>query len=166
MGYDKHLFLLQPQSVDLTGLTPFYRSVLQAWWVLTPKRNTVSTPGTWIFEEPLLGNNFIDSPILASASLRSKLREAGVVKLGHLLKTPVPQLAELLSIRSHRLLLRLVEQARAALPGALRAFAVDSLDRWDNCEYVFPCLKVCPAVGQWRPEDCGLLDWGKSVEVD
>ena len=34
LGYDKHLFLLQPQSMDLTGLTPIYQSVLQAWQVL------------------------------------------------------------------------------------------------------------------------------------
>lgn len=38
MGYDKHLFLLEPQTVDLTGLTAFYQSVLQAWQVLTHKR--------------------------------------------------------------------------------------------------------------------------------
>lgn len=33
LGYDKHLFLLKQQSLDLTGLTPFYQTVLQAWQI-------------------------------------------------------------------------------------------------------------------------------------
>ena len=37
LGYDKHLFLIQHQAVDLTGLTSFYRSVLRAWQILTSK---------------------------------------------------------------------------------------------------------------------------------
>ena len=45
LGYDKHLFLLRPQSMDLTGLTPFYQSVVQAWQVFTSHRKAVMTPG-------------------------------------------------------------------------------------------------------------------------
>ena len=88
------------------------------------------------------------------------------MKLGHLLKTPVPQLAELLRIRSHWLLFRLEEQVRASLPEALRAFAVDSSDLWDNCEYVFSSLNFSPAVGQWQPEDGGLLILRASALMD
>ena len=31
LGYDKHLFLLRSEDMDLTGLTPFYKSVIEAW---------------------------------------------------------------------------------------------------------------------------------------
>ena len=58
LGYDKQLFLVQPQSVDTeTGLPSFYLSVLQAWQTVTAKRRTGTTPGMWIFEEPLFGND-------------------------------------------------------------------------------------------------------------
>ncbi|KAI3357946.1 hypothetical protein L3Q82_016322 [Scortum barcoo] len=66
LAYDKHLFLLQPQSLNLTGLTPFYQSVLQTWQVLTFHRKDEKTPGMWLFEEPLFGNNFITSQVLSS----------------------------------------------------------------------------------------------------
>lgn len=77
------------------------------------------------------------------------------MKLGHLLKTSVPHLPDLLNIKSCWLVLWLVEDVSASLhPEALRVFAVDSSDLRDNdCEYVFPSLAVCPAVGQWQPED-------------
>ena len=156
LGYDKHLFLLRPQSKDLTGLTPFYQSVVQAWQVFTYHREAVMTPGMWLFEEPLFGNNFITSQVLCSVSLRSRLREAGCVKLGHLMKTSIPHLAERTNIRPNRLLCRLVEEVCASLPEVLRAFAEDRTisDQWDDeYEYAFPSLTVSPAVGQWQDEE-------------
>ncbi|TWW77691.1 Transposon TX1 uncharacterized 149 kDa protein ORF 2 [Takifugu flavidus] len=169
LGYDKHLFLLQPQSMDLTGLTPFYQSVLKAWQVLSFKHKAVTIPGMWIFEEPLFGNSIITSRVLSSASLRSRLRDAGVVKLGHLLKTSVPDLSDRLNMRSSRLLLQLVREVCASLPEALRVFVLDPSvsELWDDeCEYVFPSLAVCPAVGQWQPEEDDLLSLKSSVSVD
>ncbi len=156
LGLDKHLFLVQAHGMDFTGLTPFYQSVLQAWQVFTFQPKAVRTPGMWVFEEPLVGNSFISSQVLSSVSLRSRLTEAGIVKLGHLMKTSIPRLAELLNIRSNRLLLRLVEEVCASLPAALRAFAEDRTlsDQWDDeYEYVFPSLAVSPAVGVWQDED-------------
>lgn len=117
-------------------------------------------PGMWLFEEPLISNAFITSQVLSSASMRSRLREAGCVKLGHLMKLSIPELADLLDVRSNRLLLRLVEEVCASLPGALRAYAVDRTlsDQWDDeHEYIFPSLAVSPAVGQWQDEDDLLL---------
>ncbi|TWW77693.1 Transposon TX1 uncharacterized 149 kDa protein ORF 2 [Takifugu flavidus] len=169
LGYDKHLFLLQPQSMDLTGLTPFYQSVLKAWQVLSFKHKAVTIPGMWIFEEPLFGNSIITSRVLSSASLRSRLRDAGVVKLGHLLKTSVPDLSDRLNMRSSRLLLQLVREVCASLPEALRVFVLDPSvsELWDDeCEYVFPSLAVCPAVGQWQPEEDDLLSLKSSLSVD
>ena len=114
----------------------------------------------WLFEEPLFGNNFITSQVLCSFSLRSRLREAGCVKLGHLMKTSIPHLAERTNIRPNRLLCRLVEEVCASLPEVLRASAEDRTisDQWDDeYEYVFPSLTVSPAVGQWQDEEDILL---------
>ena len=170
LGYDKQLFLVQPQSVDTeTGLTSFYLSVLQAWQTLTAKRKTGTTPGMWVFEEPLFGNDIITSQVLSSASLRVRLIEAGRVKLGHLLKTSVPHLADMLCIRSTRVLLRLVEEVCASLPVGLRAFAENRTlsDQWDGeCEYVFPSLVVSPVVGQWQSEEDDLLSLKNPESTD
>lgn len=61
LGYNKHLFLLQHEHMDLTGLTPFYQLLLQAWWTLMDKCEAVLSPGMWVFEKPLLENSFITS---------------------------------------------------------------------------------------------------------
>lgn len=53
LGLDKQLFLLESSKMDLTGLTPFYRSVLNAWQTLNVIRNPDPRPGMWLFEEPL-----------------------------------------------------------------------------------------------------------------
>lgn len=161
LGYDKHLLLLQPHSIDLTGATPFYQSVLQPWQVQSFRREAVMTPRTWLFEEPLFRGGFIRSQVLSLVSLRSRLRDVGCVKLGHLMKTSIPHLAELLlmlNIGSNRLLLRVVENLCSSLPGVLRVFVEDRTlsEQWDDeCEYIFPALS--PSVGQWQDEDDILL---------
>lgn len=68
--------------------------------------------------------------------MRSGLREAGNVTLDHGLNNWVPHFADLLSIKSSRLLLWLVEEVCASLPEDLRKFAVDN--------------SVSPAVGLCR----------------
>lgn len=97
----------------------------------------------WILED-LLGRGLFTSRAL-SVSLRSRLMEGGCVKLGHLMRTSIVHLSELLSIRSRRLLLRLVEEVRVSLPEALRAFSEDRtvLEQWeDGAEYSFPSLTI------------------------
>lgn len=55
----------------------------------------------------------------------------------------------------------------ASLPEAFKAFAVDSSDLWDkSCEYDFPSLTVCLAVGQRQLEEDGLLSLRTSVWTD
>ncbi|KAJ3582193.1 hypothetical protein NHX12_015766, partial [Muraenolepis orangiensis] len=44
-GYHKQLFLLNPEELDLSGLTPFYTSVLQAWHTFKFTRATSEMPG-------------------------------------------------------------------------------------------------------------------------
>ncbi|KAI3369584.1 hypothetical protein L3Q82_024491, partial [Scortum barcoo] len=72
-----------------------------------------------------------ENEVLSSVSLRSRLKEVGCVKLGHLMKTSITHLDELLNIR---LLLRLVKEVCASLPEVLRAFAEDCTlsDQWDD----------------------------------
>ena len=52
LGLDKHIFLLKREGCDLSGLTPFYESVMQAWRVLDKSRKASMLPGMWLFEEP------------------------------------------------------------------------------------------------------------------
>ena len=164
LGYDKHLFLLKPEEIDLTGLTPFYHSVMKAWQVLRANRVPDATPGMWLFEEPLFHNDFIVSRVLSSASVRNSLREAGCVKLGHLLKatrTSVEELGERAGIRSSRRLQMMVKEVRGSLPGPYRAFIDQQTvcDQWDDeGEYVFPALTVSAAVEDWQ-EDGGFLSF-------
>ncbi len=74
LGYSKQFFLLKLEEVQVTGLTSFYDSVLQAWQILKVSRDPSALPGMWIFEEPLFYNDFLYVNSLKSASLRSALR--------------------------------------------------------------------------------------------
>ena len=72
------------EAVDLTGLSAFFTSLLEAWEVLKVDREPAAIPGQWKCQEPLFHNCFINASILTSVSISSVLREADCVKLGHL----------------------------------------------------------------------------------
>ena len=110
------------------------------------------------FEEPLFRNCcFLFSDPRSSVSMQSQLTGAGCLKLGHPMKISVPRLAELLNIRSHRLLVRLVEEVCRSLPDTLRAFLLRNI-LWDEeHKYVFPSLTVSAAVGHWEEEISDIL---------
>lgn len=96
---------------------------------------------------------FFTSQLFSSVSMRSKLREAGCVKLGHLMKTCVTRLSELLNIHSQRLVLNLVKEICVSLPGSFRTFVGNHIlsNQWDDeYEYVFHSLTVSPAVESWQ----------------
>ncbi|KAJ3586247.1 hypothetical protein NHX12_012647 [Muraenolepis orangiensis] len=161
-GYHKQLFLLNPEELDLSGLTPFYTSVLQAWHTFKFTRATSEMPGMWVFEEPLFFNGLLRARTLQSASLRTSLREAGCTKVGHLMKAKATSL-EALRRRSNtssiRILDQVVKEVCAALPESLRAFAEDAdlCEQWiEDGDYSFPSLEVTPAVGDWH-EGAGQL---------
>ncbi|KAJ3605666.1 hypothetical protein NHX12_027711 [Muraenolepis orangiensis] len=161
-GYHKQLFLLNPEELDLSGLTPFYTSVLQAWHTFKFTRATSEMPGMWVFEEPLFFNVLLRARTLQSASLRTSLREAGCTKVGHLMKAKATSL-EALRRRSNtssiRILDQVVKEVCAALPESLRAFAEDAdlCEQWlEDGDYSFPSLEVTPAVGDWH-EGAGQL---------
>ncbi|KAL7389733.1 hypothetical protein ABVT39_008789 [Epinephelus coioides] len=158
-------------GVDLSGLTPFYSSVLQAWRILRLSRAGEETAGMWVFEEPLFLNSFIRTQTLQSESLRSSLTEAGCTKLGHLMRltsTSVDLLRERANVTSARLIHRVVEEVLAALPPRLRAFARDEsvCGQWvEGAEHSFPSLSVGPAVGEWQ-EGAGQLLSLKTPNLD
>ncbi len=56
MGLDRHLFLMNINKLDLTGLTSFYRSVLRAWSYFEFSREFDGVQRLWLREEPLLFN--------------------------------------------------------------------------------------------------------------
>lgn len=53
LGYDKQLFPLQSEDLDLNGLSSFYSSVLHSWQMYKIVHAVIVTPGMWLFEEPL-----------------------------------------------------------------------------------------------------------------
>lgn len=55
LSYDRHLFLLDLEDVDLTGLTPFYSSVLQAWKFFRATRDQAAPPGLFLVPGTLSG---------------------------------------------------------------------------------------------------------------
>ncbi|KAJ3582744.1 hypothetical protein NHX12_000281 [Muraenolepis orangiensis] len=159
-GFDKHLFLLKAPAYEITGLAPFYCSVINAWKILSFTRPPDPQPGMWLFEEPLFDTGFFPGTLLpSSATLRNAFVEAGVVKLGHLAGSSTEELAEVTGIRSIRVLENLVDEVWQSLSPSHRTFALDAdlADQWrKGHDYVFPALSVGPAVGEWREED-GLL---------
>ncbi|KAJ3595663.1 hypothetical protein NHX12_004966, partial [Muraenolepis orangiensis] len=157
--YHKQLFLLTPEELDLSGLTPFYTSVLQAWHIFKFTRATSEMPGMWVFEEPLFFNGLLRTRTLQSASMQTSLREAGCTTVGHLMKAKATSL-EALRRRSNTSSIRiLVKEVCAALQESLRAFAEDAdlCEQWiEDGDYSFPSLQVTPAVGDWY-EGAGQL---------
>lgn len=64
LGYDKQLFLLHQENMDLCGLSLFYCSVLEAWQIFCFKHVSEEKPGMWLFEEPLFFNGLIPTKTL------------------------------------------------------------------------------------------------------
>uniref|UniRef100_A0A671WHQ0 Reverse transcriptase domain-containing protein n=1 Tax=Sparus aurata TaxID=8175 RepID=A0A671WHQ0_SPAAU len=171
LGYDKQLFLLKLEDVDISGLTPFYTSVLQAWQVFKIERNKKETRGMWLFEEPLFFSDLLKSKTLQSASLRAKFREAGCTKLGHLLKTTATSVdapRDNSNITSSRIINRVLEEVCAELPPPLRTFVEDRVncEQWsEESEYGFPSVSVTPALGEWQQGGGQLLS-SKTPHLD
>lgn len=64
LGYDRQLFLLSPGAVDITALTPFYRSVLSAWHQTVTVKRSIACPEGWVLQEPLIHNPLLPVRIL------------------------------------------------------------------------------------------------------
>ena len=159
MGFDKHLFLMTMPEAVLAGLTPFYRSMLEAWKVFSASRTADTPVGMWLFEEPLFFNPFLPSALLSSAVLRSRLVATGYTKLGHLMSTGTAAVSERTGIRSGRLLDQVMAEVQRSLPADYLSFLNDPsvIAQWrEGCQYDFPELTVSPAV-EWTEDERHLL---------
>ena len=102
----------------------------------------------------------MNSTTLSCAGLRARLREAGCVKLGHLVGASGNHLREVVGFRSSRVAERIVEEVCASLPRPARDYVTNLAhsSHWEEgVDYVFPPLTVTPAIGGWLEEGGGLL---------
>ncbi len=163
MGLDRHLFLMDTESVDLSGLTPFYRSILKAWGILSKSRNLKDVHGSWTREEPLLHNPIVDVGIFNSASMRITLRNAGITKIGHFITTngwmSAEMLAAKLGVRSIRLMQRLLNDLRECLPMNFKS----CLEANEDMDVYFPELKIVSAFDAFEEREGCLLNFRTPV---
>ncbi|KAK3534744.1 hypothetical protein QTP86_024079, partial [Hemibagrus guttatus] len=162
MGLDKHLFLMNLRETGLANLTPFYRSVLEAWRILSFSRMPDATAGAWLLEEPLFNNHLLNPRVLCSASLCSRLRTSGYTKLGHIVSTGWAAVRERTRIRSQRLLDKLAAETVGSLPAAYQELLNDPtvIDQWrEGGQYEFPSLNISAAVEEWQEDERLILSF-------
>ncbi|KAI4899223.1 hypothetical protein NFI96_000470 [Prochilodus magdalenae] len=135
LGYDLQLFWIRLAEVSLSGLTPFYRSLLQVWKTVFEVSRGAGLSGAWIREEPLLYNPLLQTRLLSSSSIRACLLRSGCTKLGHVLQTngwrSPTELRKVTGLYSPRLVTQLLEEVESVLPGCYRELVVrgGTLDR-------------------------------------
>ena len=161
LEYDKHLFMLDLDKMDLSATTGFYQSVLRAWNKVLKPRWDGTQPYGKAGEEPLFYNPLIQSRMLSSAAVERVLVRAGIVKLADLRSggdwKTAENLSEQTGLKSHRFLQQLLREVVCALPGPLREALGREPDDGQNVRSLtFPALEVSAAVDEWEEED-GLL---------
>lgn len=148
---DKHLFIMDLGKVSLSEITPFYKSMLQAWKTVFKVDRSSEDTGQWTMEEPLLFNPMIQTRLLSAVSVSSVLKRHGIVKMRHLLNDdgwkPVEILKEMTGLKSERLVSKLIEEIWNVLPSVNRAYIERSwsMDLKDT-EEEFPKIRVSPVV--------------------
>ncbi|CAM4641581.1 unnamed protein product [Leuciscus chuanchicus] len=161
MGLDRHLFLMDINKLDLTGLTPFYRSVLRAWTLLKISREPNGALDLWMREEPLLLNPALALDIFNSVSLRRALWSANITKVGLLISEDgwisAENLAQKLDIRSVRVVERMLTQIREFLPQDYRLVLESSGGEEETS--TFPELAFSAETGIWQETEGGLLSF-------
>jgi len=155
LNLDRHLFLMNLKEMDLSGLPPFYASVLNAWQIFTVKREFSETQIFWGLEEPLIFNSHIPSAILESRTVRASLVRAGVHKICHLRSNDqwitAEELALKTGIHSVRILQKLLAEIQVSFP-------VLPL-KVEESENVFPKVSVAVDVGEWQEFEGSLLSF-------
>lgn len=166
MGLDRHFFLMDTQGMDLSGLTPFYQSMLKAWKILNVSRNLQDVRGLWMREEPLLYNPVVDLDNLKSSTMRTVLRNVGITKIGHLITTnewmSAEMLAAKLGVRSIRLTQRLLNELFERLPTDFKRGLETSNE---DIDVPFPELKIAPAFNAFQERE-GILLTFKTPEME
>lgn len=78
MGLDRHLFLMDINKLNLSGLSLFYRSLLTSWMLLDFSRGTSNTHKLWMNEEPLFFNPALDLDVFKTDTLRKATWAANI----------------------------------------------------------------------------------------
>ncbi|KAK3561431.1 hypothetical protein QTP86_002542 [Hemibagrus guttatus] len=157
LGLDKHLHLLKGEEVNLTGVTPFYRSMLQTWRTILKTKRTVNENGDWALEEPLFFNPIIQTRLLSSASVRTVLIRNNVTKLGRFLDEygwkPDEDLKVMTGLWSTRLISKMKEELFAVLPSSYRRTITRGLQQDGGTNQDFPKIMITPAISEEQQEE-------------
>ncbi len=81
LNYDLHLFWIQTQEMDLTEITYFYKSVLQAWAKTCKVKRVFEIPKYWVLEKPLFHNPVVHGTLMSSKSVRENMLRRNCTKL-------------------------------------------------------------------------------------
>ncbi|KAL6482131.1 hypothetical protein MHYP_G00102110 [Metynnis hypsauchen] len=120
-GFDRHLFLLSADELDLSGLEDFHTSALKAWKLPKATHEEGIEPTAWVWEEPNFHNQLIPLRSVRSTTLRRSFLNAGICKMGHLPMSDgtgwktAQLLAQQTGINSQRLLEQFLGEVRQAL---------------------------------------------------
>ena len=139
LGYNKQLFLVRLDEVELTGLSSFYTSVLGVWQGLKHTKDSAASPAS------------ISDTVLLQSVLCSAERWLCRTWSSDWLRR---------WIRSFRILDRRVKEVCASLPGPMRAYIENQTcgEQWEDRSLCsFPALTVAPVVGEWQEERDKLL---------
>lgn len=150
------------QEMHLVNLTPFYRSLLEAWRILFISKMPQATAGAWLLEESLLNNHSLNSRVLSPANLCSRLRTAGFIKVGHIVRTGWGAVKERTGIKSQPLLDKPAGEAWGSLPFAYQEFSNDPtvINQWRwGGHYEFPTLNISAVVEKWQENERLILSF-------
>ncbi|CAM4720332.1 unnamed protein product [Lepidochelys kempii] len=130
LRYDWQLLYLHPRGLprDHPGLPVFYQDLLRTWKLFTATRSVTATEGADLLEEPLLHNPQLRVQMAESCSVRQRLVLAEVTRVGDHLDynrgdwlDPLT-LAWCMGFSRPHTPRRVVQEVRAALPPAARAY--------------------------------------------
>lgn len=149
---DQHLFLMELEKVNLSGITSFYQSMLHSWRTVFKVERDIDESGSWIQEEPLFFNPMIQTRLLSSASVCACLQRHGIVKLRQLLNNDqwesVETLKEVTGLKSSRLTEKLVEEIVNILPSGYRKKIGQGFSSDMRSELDFPKIRVAAFVSE------------------
>ncbi len=84
LNYDLHLFWIQTQEMDLTEITSFNKSVLQAWVKTFKIKRVFEIPKYWVLEEPLFHNPLVHGTLMFLKSVEENMLRRNCTKLKEL----------------------------------------------------------------------------------
>lgn len=165
MDLDRHLFLMDIKKLDLTGLSSFYRSLLNSWTLFKVSRSADFAQRLWLKEEPILFNSELDLEILKTDTLRKAMWKANITKIGYLLENKTwisaENLAKKLGMKSVRVAQSILNKILDALPLDFKR----TLESSDEDASLFPELILLPEIGTWQENEGNLLTF-KTPRLD